>query len=85
MAKANPPSLADDVLGRVVNNRPGFRTWFRRLPADAQEELSAAKAAFMPDVHQKAAFARALIAAAKQRGWEIAGEKQVIAWLVQKS
>jgi hypothetical protein len=51
------------------------------LPAEAQEELDAARNKFDPAIHQKRAFALAVIKAATKRGWKIAAEKQVIAWL----
>ena len=74
-------SLVDEVLGSVANKSPGGLTWFDRLPAEAQAELNAVRASFDQAVHQKRAFARAVIAAAEKRGWKIAQEKQVIAWL----
>lgn len=82
MAKAS--SLTDDVLGTVENYRPGPRSWFNRLPLEAQRELLAAREAYNPESHQKRAFYRALKAAAEKRGWRIAGEKQVSDWLRQR-
>jgi hypothetical protein len=73
--------LADEVLGAVENAKPGHRTWFEMLPTEAQEELDAARNKFDPAIHQKRAFALAVIKAATKRGWKIAAEKQVIAWL----
>lgn len=84
MAKAQP-SLVSDVLARATPAKPGFKTWFARLPEDARTELEAVRAAFDPAVHQKRAYALAVIAAAQERGWQISGEKQVIAWLNHKS
>lgn len=75
------PSLLDDVLSRAATSRPGFQTWFDRLPADARDELEAVKAAFNPTIHKKSPYAKAIIAAATERGWEISGEQGVIAWL----
>ena len=74
-------SLVEEVLGNVANKSPGCLTWFDRLPAEAQAELEAVRETFNPTVHQKRAFARALISAAERRGWKVAKEKQVIAWL----
>lgn len=79
MAKGK--SLVNEVLGLVRHSRPGFRTWFERLPQDAREELEAVRAAFDPTTHQKRAYAHAIIAVSRERGWNVAGEKQVIAWL----
>lgn len=78
---AKKPSLLDDVLSRAVAGRPGFRTWFDRLPADAQAELEAVRLAFNPTIHKKNPYAKAIIAAATERGWEIAGVQGVITWL----
>lgn len=80
MAKAKA-SLLDDVLSRTANRRPGFKTWFDRLPQDAQAELDAVRQAFDPNVHQKRAYCEAIMAAARERGWDTAGVNGVIAWL----
>ncbi len=80
MAKARP-SLLDDVLAKASNGKPGFKTWFDRLPADAQAELSAVREAFNPNTHQTRAYALAIMEAAKERNWETGGVQAVIAWL----
>ena len=80
MAKARP-SLLDDVLARSSNSRPGFRTWFERLPADAQAELDAVRESYNPNTHQARGFALAIMEAATDRGWETGGVQAVIAWL----
>jgi hypothetical protein len=74
-------SLLDDVLAKAANGKPGFRTWFDRLPADAQAELSAVREAFNPNTHQTRAYALAILEAAKERNWETGGVQAVIAWL----
>ena len=80
MAKAKP-SLLDDVLARAANGKPGFKTWFERLPADAQAELSAVREAYNQNTHQTRAYALAIMEAAKERNWETGGVQAVIAWL----
>jgi hypothetical protein len=80
MAKGKA-TLLDEVLSHAANRRPGFKTWFERLPLDAQEELNAVRQAFDPNVHQKRAYCEAIMAAARTRGWETAGINAVIAWL----
>lgn len=80
MAKARP-SLLDDVLARATNNRPGFKTWFDRLPPDAQAELDAVRQSYNPNTHQTRAYALAILEAAKERNWETGGVQAVIAWL----
>ena len=82
MAKAS--NMLDDVLGSVANYRPGPRTWFDKLPPEAQHELLAVRTAFDPAVHQKRAFYRAIKVAAEKRGWHIASEKQISDWLRQR-
>lgn len=84
MGKAKATSLLNDVLSRAKPSRTGFRSWFERLPADAQAELQEVRDGFNPAVHQKRAFALALIEAAKERGWETAGEQGVIRWLLER-
>ncbi len=80
MGKAKT-SLLDDVLARASNGKPGFKTWFDRLPADAQAELSAVRESYNPNTHQTRAFALAIMEAAKERGWATGGVQAVIAWL----
>lgn len=84
MAKAKA-TLLDDVLARAANSKPGFKTWFDRLPADARSELDAVRKSFNPTIHQKRAFAAAIMEAATERGWETGGVQAVIAWLKQKA
>lgn len=81
MAVAKPRSLVDDVLSRTRRVRPGFKSWFERLPAAAQTELKAVRKSFAPDKHQKKSFAVAIMEAAKERGWETGGVQAVLAWL----
>ena len=84
MAAKKSPSLLDDVLAKAVRNTPGFAPWYERLPPEAREELEAVRAAYDPSIHQKTTYARAIIAAARERGWEICGQQGVINWLVGK-
>ena len=77
-------SLVDDVLGRAKPPKRGFRSWFERLPPDAQAELEAVRQAFDPDIHEKQQFARAVMAAASERGWKTSRIQGVIAWLSAK-
>ena len=79
------PTLVEDVLANVKESRPGFASWFDRLPDDARAELEAARKAFDPTKHQQTAYAKALIDAAQLRGWEISGIQGVIAWLKKRS
>lgn len=78
---ARKPDLLADVLAKAGRAKPGFQSWFERLPAEAQAELDVVRHAFNPITHQKKAYARAIIEAAKERGWETAGIQGVVAWL----
>lgn len=81
---AKQSQLVSDVLARARHSKPGFRTWFERLPADAQAELEAVRRAFDPSVYKKRAYAIAVIEVAQERGWKTAGIQGVVAWLNAK-
>lgn len=81
---AKKPTLLDDVLSRTSRSRPGFKTWFDRLPKEAQDELNAVKSAFAPSLHQKRAYCKAIMEAANERGWETSGIQGVMAWLAKR-
>ena len=85
MAKSkHSPGLLADVTARVEAKRCGYPSWFEKLPPDAQQECVAVRAAFRRgEIGSKAAVARALISAARERGWAISAEKQVCLWLVK--
>ena len=76
-------ALLDAVLERVVINGHGPKNWFKRLPPDAQKELSEFRDFFHRGGHgiPKKAFAVSVIAVAKDRGWKISGVQGVVAWL----
>lgn len=78
-------SLLDDVLSHAGRTKRGTKTWFEKLPPDAQSELDAVKKAFNPSIHEKNSYASAVIAAAKERGWQISGRQGVIHWLTSES
>lgn len=83
MAKSKPDLLAD-VQARIVVRRVGYASWFDKLPAESQAECLAVREAFRRgEIGTKAHVARALIAAAKERGWQISAEKQVSQWLTK--
>lgn len=84
MAKAKQTSLLDDVLARARGKKPGFKSWFDRLPADAQAELLVVKQSFDPRVHQKNAYANAIIQSCNERGWQTSGRQGVIDWLERR-
>lgn len=77
-------SLVDDVLENTTKSRPGFGTWYSRLPPEARAELDAVRAAFDPSRHQKRAFASSIMEACEKRGWQTSGIQGVLAWLSGK-
>lgn len=77
-------TLLDDVLSRAKRATPGYRSWFERLPPEAREELESVRKAFDKGLHQKKAYALAVIEAATERGWQTAGVQGVISWLNAK-
>lgn len=83
MAKAK--SLVDDVLERVKGSKPGYTSWFDRLPSDAQEQMTQVRQKFDHSVHQKRAFAKAIIEVAQEHGWPISGIQGVERWLEKRS
>ena len=80
MAKAKL-SLLDDVLAKAQGSKPGFASWFERLPPEAQAELLIVRQNFDPRQHQKNAYASAIMAACQERGWATSGRQGVIDWL----
>lgn len=79
--KVSSAPLLSDVMSKAQNSRPGTVPWYVKLPPEVMRELEAVRAAYDPSTVQKRAFALALIEAARERGWQIAGYQQVIRWL----
>lgn len=85
MAKSRPAFLAD-VSERVALSRHRRLTWFDRLTQEAQAECVAVRDAFRRgELGDKLPVARAIIAAARERGWSVAGETQVGVWLSREN
>ena len=74
-------SLVDEVAAAASDSRPGFKTWFARLPPEAQAELLEVKRQFDHTRFQKNSYANAVIQACRARGWEVCGRQGVIDWL----
>ena len=81
---ARKSSLVADVLSRAAAPRRGSIPWYEKLPPEAREELEAVRQSFVPGVHELNAFARAVMAAAQERGWQTSGIQGVIAWLRER-
>lgn len=71
------------VLSRVTELRPGFRTWFDRLPPEVQGELDAIRQQWQAGQtgHQKRALARAIVAEMQARELPVSGVQGVEHWL----
>jgi hypothetical protein len=81
---AKPKTLLADVAAKLQARRTGYASWFDKLPDDAKAECFVVRDAFRRgELGLKSHAARALISAAKERGWPIAAEKQVSAWLAK--
>ena len=83
MAKSKVKSLADDVGELMVAYSP--RTWWDRLPEDAQRELLAVRERFQSGGYQGSgtALARVLEARCAERGWKTCDHKRLREWLAK--
>ena len=83
MAKPKAKSLADDVGELMVAYSP--KTWWDRLPDDAQRELLAVRERFQSGGYQGArtALARVLHDRCSQRGWKTCDPKRLGEWLAK--
>lgn len=76
-------TLASDIAARIVNKRPGFPTWFERLPAEMQTALDEVRERWQEGqiAGQQRAFAIALAAEVASRGFPEPGVQAVVAWI----
>ena len=74
-------TLVDDVLLNCVPRKS--QSFVSKLSAEDREEIFALRAQFQAGVLGKSAYAvaRALIAVAKTRGWQVPGERHMYTWL----
>lgn len=79
-------TLASDIAARIVQKRPGFPTWFERLPPDLQAALAEVREQFLAgDISsQQRAFAVAVAAEVADRGHPEPGVQAVLTWLRKK-
>ncbi len=88
--QAPPPkplaTLASDIAARIVEKRPGFPTWFERLPSDLQAALAGVRDQWHGGSLrvQQRALALAIAAEVADRGYPEPGVQAVIAWLRKK-
>ena len=84
--KTKSPSvaLADAVRERVRGIRPGPKPWLDRLPTDVQEQLLDVRRRFQSGEYGAASareVGQLVAEAAVERGWAVAGCKEVALWL----
>lgn len=76
--------LADAVRERVRGIRPGPKPWLDRLPPDVQEQLLDVRRRFQAGEYGGASareVGQLVTEAAAERGWSVAGCKEVALWL----
>lgn len=77
-------SFASLVESKIVNKTAGVKTWFDKLSPSAQEELLEVKKKWQGGAYKGKhlkSVCRAVIAAAKERGWKVNGIQSVEQWL----
>ena len=74
-------TLVADVLRSCVPKKS--QSFVGRLSAEDREEIFALRSQYQSGALGKSAYAvaRALIAVAKTRGWQVPGERQMFQWL----
>lgn len=71
----------------VAKHTRRSQTWVDKLDEPARKQLEAIKKKFQSGGYGKAsqsAIARAVIEAAKERGWPVSGFQGVISWLTRR-
>lgn len=74
-------TLVDDVLHACVPRKT--QSFVSKLSAEDREEIFALRSQYQSGAFGKSAYAvaRALIAVAKERGWQVPGERHMFTWL----
>lgn len=74
-------TLVNDVLQNCVPRKS--QSFVAKLSAEDREEIFALRSQYQSGALGKSAYAvaRALIAVAKTRGWQVPGERQMFQWL----
>lgn len=81
-------ALLDDVIAKVQIKRPGFASWFERLPKEMQHELEAIRTKFengQLNGLNKRAVSTAISQVVRERGYHCCGMQGVLAWLNRQS
>ena len=74
-------TLVDDVLHACVPKKS--QSFVAKLSAEDREEIFALRSQYQSGALGKSAYAvaRALIAVARERGWQVPGERHMFTWL----
>ena len=74
-------TLVADVLHACVPKKS--QSFVSKLSAEDREEIFALRSQYQSGALGKSAYAvaRALIAVARERGWQVPGERQMFQWL----
>ena len=74
-------TLVDDVLQNCVPRKS--QSFVAKLSAEDREEIFALRAQYQSGALGKSGYAvaRALIAVARERGWQVPGERHMFTWL----
>ena len=74
-------TLVDDVLHACVPKKS--QSFVAKLNAEDREEIFSLRSQYQSGALGKSAYAvaRALIAVARERGWQVPGERQMFQWL----
>ena len=74
-------TLVDDVLRSCVPKKS--QSFVAKLSAEDREEIFALRAQYQSGALGKSAYAvaRALIAVARERGWQVPNERHMFTWL----
>jgi hypothetical protein len=82
-ATSSSAGIVQDVLSRVKTTKSGYKSWHEKLPAEMQEEFAEARRQYRAGDYTQAAFARAIIEVAADRGVAPPTLDQVCRWLRQ--
>jgi len=83
MSKGKPTAIADEIVARAQNYKPGFTAWHYEIPADVLAELEALRERWVSGELglQKRALARSIVQTLKDRGLPVSGFQGVEHWL----
>lgn len=79
-------TLASDIASRIIQKKPGFPTWFDKLPKDLQDALDDVRQRYERGeiTSQQKPFALAIAAEVADRGFPEPGTQAVLSWLRKK-